>query len=183
MPDVIDAPGVTPSGAGGGGESAESVDEVRAAIAAELALVERVAPTRREPFGYGTDLRCASDLTRTHDTVDPFSPVAIAEALARRLETPRGSVPDAPDDGLDLRAYLNQGTAATEIRTLADRIRTECRKDDRVAALRVVVSPSPNGSELDVALRVQPVDPRTGSFSLTLAVSSAAVLLKELRAA
>ncbi|AKF06084.1 GPW/gp25 family protein [Sandaracinus amylolyticus] len=156
-------------------------DLVRDAIAAELALLERELPTPAAPFGYGADLSCASDLTPTMESVDPFSTRAIAEAAARRLDTPRGSLVDDPDYGLDLRSYLNRGTTAADINTLADRVRTEVAKDDRIARVRVVVTPSADGSELRVALQIQPVDANAGPFSLTLAVTSAGVLIEELR--
>jgi phage baseplate assembly protein W len=157
-------------------------DIVRDAIAAELARLQRVARTPAPPLGYGSDLSCAEDLTPRMDVVDPFSTRAIGEAIARRLDTPRGSLPGSPDYGIDLRSYLNRGTTAAEINSLADRIRVELSRDDRIASLRVRVTPNATGSTLSVAIAVVPVDPRLGAFSLTLAVTSAEVLIEELRA-
>jgi hypothetical protein len=86
----------------------------------------------------------------------------------------------AQGGGLDLRSYLNHATPASEIASLAGRIRTELSKDDRVDELRVTLTPSPTGSELRVKVDVTPVDPRLGGFSLTFAVTSAALLIEEL---
>lgn len=155
-------------------------DLVRAAIAAELAKLERIAPAPTPPFGYGADLSCAEDLTPTMDVVDPFSVRAIGEAIARRLDTPRGALVDDPDYGLDLRGYLNRGTTIAELNALADRVRTEVSKDDRIASARVVVT-SQTTRELRVAIVVTPVALDAGPFSLTLAVTSADVLIEELR--
>jgi len=155
-------------------------DIVRAAIAAELALVQRVARVPSPPLGYGADLACASDLTSTMDVVDPMSTRALGEAIARRLDTPRGSIPDAPDFGMDLRGYLNRGVTTADLNRIADRIRSEVTQDDRVISARVSVAPSPNGSALTVSIAVVPADVR-GRFELVLAVTSADVLIEELR--
>lgn len=158
-------------------------DLVRDAIAEELTLVQREVRAKSAPLGYGTDLSLASDLTPTMEMVDPFSTRAIAEAIARRLDTPRGSLVDDPDYGIDLRGYLNRGTTAADLNTLADRVRTEVAQDDRILSARVVVTPSNGGKTLAVAIAIRPADPRIGGFRLTLAVTSAAVLIEELRVA
>lgn len=156
-------------------------DVVRNAIAEELAALERVTSTPTAPFGFGTDLRNDGDLREDMAEVDPFSAVALGEALVRRLDCPRGALPDDGDYGLDVRAYCNQGTTADEIRSLSGRISAELTKDDRVDTVIVTVTPSPTGSSLGVAIRVRPVDPRIGEFDMTLAVTSAEVLVEELR--
>lgn len=153
---------------------------VRDAIAAELAELTQEQPYPVAPFGWGRDLNCASDLLETMGEVDPFSTLALGQAIVRRLDCPRGALPDDLDYGIDLRAYLNRGTAAAEIAQLATRIRTEITKDDRIDSAVVTVTPSPSGSSLGVAIRVTPVDAQIGGFSMTLAVTSAEVLVQEI---
>lgn len=156
---------------------------VREAMDAEIAALERETAAPTPPFGYGADLRCASDLHEDMAEVAGDSLLALAEAIVRRLTCPRGAIPDSPDYGLDLRGYCNRGSSTAELRALAGRVRSEVLKDDRVDQLTVTVRPSVDASELTVELVVTPVDRRLGGFSLTLAVTSAAVLIDELRAA
>lgn len=152
-----------------------------------LAAIDELTPTEErvmdapvEPFGYGTDLRCRTDLTESMEETDPNSVEGLADAIVRRLDTARGTLPDDRDYGIDLRSYLNRGTTAAEIIALASQIRGELERDDRLAAVQVTVRPAPDGSELGVDLAVTPVDPRVGGFSLTLAVTSADIVLEEL---
>lgn len=154
---------------------------VEDAIAEELATLERVMDPPSPPYGYGSDLRCDSDMREDAAEVDGFSRLALAEALVRRLDCPRGALPGDADYGIDLRSYCNRGTTAAEIRALAGQINGELRKDDRVDRVLVTVTPSPDGSRLGVQLEVTPIDPNVGGFALTLAVTSAAVVLEEIR--
>jgi hypothetical protein len=155
--------------------------DVRAAIARDLATLDRVQVVPAPPFGFGADLWCEADLRADFAEVDGKTTLALAQAIVRRLDCPRGALPDDPDYGLDLRGYCNRGVTADEIRSLAGRIRSEVAKDDRIEALGVTVTPSPTGTELDVTLAVTARDPALGGFSLTLALTSADVLIEEIR--
>jgi phage baseplate assembly protein W len=155
---------------------------VQAVIAAELAKLSRVVSLPSDPLGYGSDLSCASDLDESMSETDPMSRVAIGQSIARSLDTPRGSAPDSPERGLSLRSYLNAAVSTDEIRSLASRVRSEVRADDRIDDATVSVELANGGSELTVSISVEAVDPRVGGFSLVLAVTSAEVVLKEIRA-
>jgi hypothetical protein len=155
-------------------------DAVRSVIAAELALFTRLVDVPVAPLGYGTDISCTSDLSARMDEVDPFSVVGLSEAIVRRLDCPRGALPDDADYGMDLRGMLNRGTTADEIRSLAGRIRSEIQKDDRIESAAVTVTPSSTGSSLRVSLVITPVDARLGGFRLVVAVTDAALLLEEM---
>lgn len=157
-------------------------DIVRDAIAAELELVQRVLPAPTGSLGWGSDLACAGDLTDDMVERDGFDPLVLAEALVRRLDCPRGGLVDDPDYGLDLRSYLNRPTTTREVRALEGQIRNELAKDDRVVTVAPVVTPSPTGEQLAIAIRVTPADPSIGGpFTMILAVTSAEVLLEEIR--
>jgi hypothetical protein len=156
---------------------------VQAAIDAELALLEREVATPAAPFGYGTDVSLTSDLSPTLELVDAFSTRSIAEAILRRLDCPRGALVDDPDYGIDVRSMLNRGMTDAEVRALAGRIRAEVEKDDRIDTATVIVTPTPTADELRIQVVATAADARTGRFSLVLAVTSAEVLLEELRGA
>lgn len=154
---------------------------VQAAITAELDALEREFDAPVAPFGYGADLACTDDLTETMDEVHPLSTRALAEALYRRLDCPRGGLPDDPDYGIDLRSYLNRGVTTRELRDLAGKIRTELEKDDRVERAFVTLTPAPDGSSFRVEIAVTPIDARVGGFTLTAALVDGALLLEEIR--
>jgi len=131
------------------------------------------------PFGYGTDIWCERDLDPSRD-VDGQTMLALAQALVRRLDCPRGRMIDDPNYGIDLRAELNRGTTRAALDAMAARIMTELTKDDRVSFVQATVTPNTDGSTLRISIRVRAVDPRIGTFSLTLALTSTELLLEEM---
>lgn len=146
------------------------------ALAEALLEVTREVDAPAEPFGYGTDISCTTDLDERMSEVDPASTRAIAEALVRRLDTSRGALIDDPDYGLDLKIYCNRGVTADDLLALAERVRLEVTQDDRVSS--AAVSVTGDGSALAVEIRVTPDDPETGEFSFTLAITSSAVAME-----
>jgi hypothetical protein len=148
------------------------------AIDAELALLEREVPTPSDPttFGYGTDLSCVSDITDELTEVDPYSPLAVGEAVIRRLTTPRGTLPDDPDYGIDLRSYCNRGVTLRELRDLAGTCRSEILKDDRIEDATVTITSS--GTSLAVVVQLALAQPGVQPFTLTFAVTSGAAVLE-----
>lgn len=155
------------------------VDEAFAAGLAELTPLTS-APVA--PFGYGVDLSCTSSLTDPLAEVDCFSPIAVGEALVRRLMTPTGSLIEDPDYGMDLRAFCNRGVTQQDLARIADKVRGECLKDDRVDDVTVIISADSQTHAMSVRLLVTVVDARIGDFSMTLAVTSADVLIEALAA-
>lgn len=153
------------------------------AIAEGIAAIDRVMDAPAEPFGYGSDLHCDTDIDEAATEIDGDDPLVFAQALVRRLDCPRGQLPDDPNYGIDLRAFLNTGVPFSELGSLESQITTELRKDDRVASVAAKVTFSSAGTELTVRIVVTPVDPALGSFRLTLAVTSAAVILEAMEAA
>lgn len=152
-------------------------DTVRDAIAASLLLETRIVADPVEPFGYGSDVSCEADVDAGVAEIPGSDPLVLAQALVRRLDTPRGSLPDDAGYGISLRSYLSAGTTTTELQRLAGVIRNELVKDDRVESLSVTVTPSTTGDTLAVLLSITPADVGI-SFTMTLAVSSGAVLLE-----
>lgn len=147
------------------------------AIAAGQAELTRLMPAPVEPFGYGVDLSCVSDLTDSLAEVNAFAPLGIAEALIRRLTCPRGGLPDDPDYGYDLVALLNRGASDANLLEYGALIRGECRKDDRVDDVLPTLTMESITRTLFVRLQVKAVDPALRVFEFTLAVTDAGVLL------
>lgn len=153
-------------------------DVVRDAIAAELALIKRIVRTpANDSIGYGTDISCVDDVAE--DVREVSGLLVLAQALVRRLDCPRGSLPDDPNYGIALAEYLNHGVTAADLRSVASKVRGELVKDDRVGTIRVIVE-MPSTTVMKVRIFVIPVDVRLGPFTLTLAVTSASVLMEAL---
>jgi hypothetical protein len=152
---------------------------VQDAITAELAMLARiVVPPPTTGLAYGTDLSCTTDLTPTLAEVDPLSPSAIVEALIRRFSTPRGSLEDDQDYGLDLRQHCNRGVTQRELRALAGSMQGEAQKDDRVESATVTLAASLDITTLTASLMIEPADPALRDFTFTFSVTSAEVLLE-----
>lgn len=159
-------------------------DIVASSIADGLAALTRITATPEAPFGFGSDISCASDIDPTLAMVDPFSMLGIGQAIVRRWDCPRGALPpdgkDAQDYGIDLRSWCNRGMRERDLRALESRLQIEALKDDRIKTIVVVVKQTFRGAlvDLDVSARVTAVDPTVGTFALVLAVTSADVVVK-----
>lgn len=148
------------------------------AIAASIAGITPIMATPVEPFGYGSDVSCAHDVDPGVAELDGSLTLVLAQAIVRRLDTPRGSLPDDASYGISLRSMVNQGVGDSELAQMAGVIRGEVAKDDRVDTVTVTVTTSAAIDALTVTLIVRPVDAALGGFTMTLAVTSGAVLLE-----
>ena len=151
---------------------------VAAALERELAELARLVPQPVGELGYGNDLSCISDLAEDLAEVAPFSMLGIGESAIRRLTTPRGSLRDDPDYGLDVRAFCNRATALAELRELGGRCALELAKDDRIDVASVSASQDLANSTLRISVLITPVSPTLNPFTLTFAVTSGAVVLE-----
>lgn len=125
---------------------------------------------------FGADLDCADDFTPLFDELDTKDPKLVAQAVYRRLTTPRGGLIDDPDYGFDVRTLLHKPLSATYQAAIPGLIRAEVMKDDRVATCTVTLSNvTPLGFDVAVACTTA-----RGPFSLTFSVADAAVRLKEI---
>jgi phage baseplate assembly protein W len=151
-------------------------------LAADLATIPEADPARAVPApGYGVDLVCVTDVTPELAEVIGQSPYAIAQAIVRRLITPRGGLLDDPDYGLDLRSYVNRGITLIELARLQDSVRGEVQKDDRVSDARVDLSYDAAAHSLRCTVTITPVEIELGTFTLTFNVSDAGALLESIR--
>lgn len=153
---------------------------LREALDEGLATLTRVVATPVEPFDYGADVSCASDLAETMEDISEPRQI-LGEAIARRLDCPRGTNPDDADYGIDLRDMLHRGVTDSEMRTRTTAIEGELRKDDRILSSKVTLTPTATGDRIAILIVVVPRDPATGGpFTLTLALTDAGVLLEEM---
>lgn len=119
---------------------------------------------------FGTDLDCLTDLSPTMATVSGQK--AHGQALARRLQTPRGRLLKHPNCGLDLAGRINDDLSQADIASIASDVEAECMKDERTLAASVVCTFA--ASTLTVVITVTGA---SGPFVLVLAVSAVSVTL------
>lgn len=95
-------------------------------------------------------------------------PRIVAEAVARRWLTQKGTLPFHEDDGVDVRAYLNEAfTQSTRVQ-LATALQAEALKDERVQSIALTL----DFNEALSALTIKGVlTLSTGPFRLVLKVT------------
>lgn len=116
---------------------------------------------------FGTDIATpdAADIDPYFSTVTGWR--CLAQAIGRRLTTPRGSLLDDPAYGFDLRTQLNASLTPPQLAALAGVVKREIEADERVESAEVAVTFS--ASALTVRAVVTTGD---GPFRLVLAVSA-----------
>lgn len=117
---------------------------------------------------FGSCWSCVSDLTMPSVMVSGNQ--AVAEAIARRLQTPRGGLIDDPNYGYDLTALLDAEVTPALIASLQSNVNAECVKDQRVSSASSSVQFLASGA-LIVTIQLTTA---AGPFSLTLSVSNLA---------
>jgi phage baseplate assembly protein W len=106
---------------------------------------------------------------------------AIAEAVARRWVTPRGSLVYDPDYGEDVRGLLNARIDGPRLRALEAALTAQALADERISG--AVVQLAVTGSGPTVALRASAsLASSAGPFRLVLTVTQLALDLEVLRA-
>lgn len=96
----------------------------------------------------------------------------LAQRLARRLTTPRGSVIDAPNDCVDIRLFMSTVSTPQGISATQGSVQNELQKDQGVLSATVAVAYSIQTSIMSITIQVQSA---YGPFSLTLAVSAVTI--------
>ncbi len=126
--------------------------------------------------GYGSDTWCTDSLV-TGRLVSGRT--LVAQALYRRLITPRGMLADDDTYGLDLAGYVGAVGTTVALAALPSLVRAELLKDDRVSDVAVTSAISTERSGLvSIALEIGVVlTDESEQFSLTVGVSSAGAAL------
>ncbi len=86
----------------------------------------------QNPVDYGTDIALNRDSFRY-----VYSTENLALQLERRLKTKKGSIRWAPDEGIDIREYVNKKLSSNDITDLSFLIKKELERDERVASVSV----------------------------------------------
>jgi len=126
--------------------------------------------------GFGIDLDCAEDLTPDMRLVT--GPRLLAQALVRRLNTPRSGLIDDPNYGFDLRSLLSKGQTVAQRATIPGLVQAEVLKDERVASAEIQIL---TFTPIAMVLTIR-VGTATGPFRMTVDVNAAAVVLREVGA-
>lgn len=121
---------------------------------------------------YGQDISTFPGLDPTFTLIG--GPRIVAEACARRLMTPHGALVDAPNYGLDLRAFVNASIDAGTLGRLPDLIAAECEKDERVRGATAQASYGAASMTLTVSVTLELA---AGPFTLVLLVTAATLTL------
>lgn len=100
----------------------------------------------------------------------------LGQALAHRLETPRGGLFYDGDYGTDVRGRINDAMTPAGLSRLASDVNTECRKDERVLTCISNVQFVQATSSLSITLYVTTA---AGPFQFVLAVTEVSVALLE----
>lgn len=116
---------------------------------------------------FGLELSCTSDIDPNGSMVTGTR--AVAEALFRRLITPRGRVIDDPNYGTDLRQFINDDTTKSSTMALQSTVVQECLKDERV--LQCTCTATLARSILTVKINFTTAD---GPFVFVVSVDTAA---------
>ncbi len=127
---------------------------------------------------YGTELDMGNegelDVAANGGTVSGVP--LLAQAARIRLSTPRGSVLDAPDDGIDVTDWLSKAMGAGEIASLEGTIELELLKDERFFSVKATVDASTLLSDGTLTITLEIVS-GLGPFTLTLGVGPAGVAI------
>jgi len=124
---------------------------------------------------FGTDLSCTDDLDETMKEISGQD--VLAQAIYRRLTTPRGQLIDDPDYGIDVRSFLSRGVDAGKLREIEGTIRQEVLKDERVANVTAKATIDYKTYSITVSLIVTTGD---GPFRLVFSITADTVeFLKE----
>jgi phage baseplate assembly protein W len=121
---------------------------------------------------FGQAWSCVTDLTSPAQMVSGFR--VVAEAIARRWQTPRGGLIDDPNYGYDLSDYINDDLGPADLARIGQDAAAEAQKDDRV--LNATVTLTLIGS---VLLAAGVFTTAQGPFRLVLSVSLVTVTLLE----
>lgn len=147
-------------------------------VAAE-ALVPMAAP--EVPTMWGSDLSCEEDIDPGFVELPGNDPRLVAQSAFRAITTPRGSVPDAPDYGIDIRGYLHSGLTRQRLQQIDGIVALEIAKDDRIASVNVVSEQEDTDDGPKLRIRIDGVIAgSTGTFSLVVGLTDSGALLEEM---
>lgn len=121
---------------------------------------------------YGHDLFCTDDIDLQGREVDGLT--CLAQALYRRIISPRGSLIDDPNYGFDITRFLDDDMGKDDAARVGAGVDAELLKDERVVRSQTTATLVTGG----VLNLVTVVKPSTGpTFRLVVAATSVTVQL------
>jgi len=123
------------------------------------------------PF-FGDDIDCGPDgLSPTFELVSERD--ALVQALMHRFQTPRGSLVDDGNYGLEVQAWVGTRVSSTaQLMAWRQALVNEAQKDERVLSAKAQMTFEGQAQRLTFALAI---DTATGPFTLTVAVTELSV--------
>lgn len=115
---------------------------------------------------YGTDVSCSTSLDPYFSLVS--GPEGVAQAIARRLQTPLGGLLTDPTYGFDLRALLNSGLTQAAVLAIQTGVEAQCLYDERVDSASVSVEVVGSSGVCTVGVSPVLVDGETFTLTFTL---------------
>lgn len=100
---------------------------------------------------------------------------ALKEWALRVLTTDAGSLPYAPNDGFNVRVYLNEDMGPGEVYELESGAGAALQRDERIAAARVVAT-FPTELSMRLTITLEPVEGEAFTFTATVDPLTAAIL-------
>jgi phage baseplate assembly protein W len=125
---------------------------------------------------FGTDISTYPDLDPSFGVISGQR--VLAEAIARRLSTPAGTLTFSPDFGKDIRDSLNESFTQAKLSALQRAIRAEVEKDERVLSASVVVAYDAPSSTIHATIALESA---AGPFNLVLAISAVSITVLDAR--
>lgn len=98
----------------------------------------------------------------------------LAQSLARRLVTPRASLPWAPNDGTDMREFLNKPNTPQNRFAAGRAAKDECEKDERVQGASVAANFDFTQQQLNLTISI---DSAVGPFQLVIGINQLGIAL------
>lgn len=124
-------------------------------------------------YDYGLDLACTDDMTIGATEVSGTANVA--QAIYRRLISPRGSLIDDPDYGSDVTLLVDDVQTSRQAAIIAQQIDTEARKDERVLASQTQGEFRQLGGSQVSYLASTVANTAEGPFRLVLSITNVSV--------
>lgn len=116
----------------------------------------------------GTDVSCVFDATP--DMAMVTGRRCLAEAVARRLITPRGRLIGSPNYGFDLTQFIHDDMSPGDLVRIGASATAEVKQDERVLAATVTLSIA-----LGAMLAKVSIEDADGPFTLTLSITDVTV--------
>jgi hypothetical protein len=130
---------------------------------------------------FGKDISCTTELKLGRYATGTR---LVAEAIYRRLTTPRGMLrggEDEADYGIDLVDLIGSAATNSDAAALEGRIQSEVLKDERVISVTADVVPTTSGPGTEFVVTIE-AETAEGPFSLQLSISDLTVELVGLSA-